>query len=122
MNCGNLMINLFGEIEFDWQIFLECSRAKDANEESKFHCQPNGNFEPVQCNGGICWCADEKTGQVLAGTRAVPEHLWAYLPCCKSEFSIHSKDVPLTAKYDLLITFFMRKTSSFLAVLFNIQR
>lgn len=56
---------------------------KDADEYSTFHCQPNGNFESLQCTDGICWCADEKMGHVLPGTRAVPEHLWTYLPCCK---------------------------------------
>jgi Thyroglobulin type-1 repeat len=47
------------------------------------HCKPNGNFEELQCDSGICWCADEFDGHILKGTFAVPESLWSYLPCCK---------------------------------------
>lgn len=43
----------------------------------------NGNYEPLQCDSGVCWCADETTGRIVNGTRAVPQILWTKLPCCK---------------------------------------
>lgn len=66
----------------------ECSRKRDDLEaigrfDVTLHCLSNGNFDELQCASGICWCADERTGQVMPGTRAVPEHLWTILPCCK---------------------------------------
>jgi hypothetical protein len=65
-----------------------CSRQRFKAEASgrldvTLHCLPNGNFEPLQCDMGICWCADEYDGHILKGTVAVPESLWTYLPCCK---------------------------------------
>uniref|UniRef100_A0A182K001 Thyroglobulin type-1 domain-containing protein n=1 Tax=Anopheles christyi TaxID=43041 RepID=A0A182K001_9DIPT len=45
------------------------------------HCTPNGNYEELQCDQGVCWCADTKTGWQDAGTRAVPQELWNSLPC-----------------------------------------
>ncbi|KAJ6643176.1 hypothetical protein Bhyg_08132 [Pseudolycoriella hygida] len=45
------------------------------------HCKRNGNYEPLQCDSGICWCAEETTGRVMNGTRAVPEIMWTQLPC-----------------------------------------
>lgn len=47
------------------------------------HCTENGNFEELQCDNGICWCADLKTGQIQLNTIAVQESLWSMLPCCK---------------------------------------
>lgn len=47
------------------------------------HCQDNGNFERLQCDSGVCWCADEMTGFIEQDTFAVPESLWTFLPCCK---------------------------------------
>lgn len=43
----------------------------------------NGNYEPLQCDSGVCWCAEEQTGRIVNGTRPVPENLWTKLPCCK---------------------------------------
>lgn len=68
-------------------MFAACSRQR-ANLEtqgilSSIHCSPNGNFEPLQCNSGVCWCADSQTGRVVNGTRAVPDHMWKHLSCCE---------------------------------------
>lgn len=76
----------------------ECSRRRAAAEangriDSTLHCLPNGNFEELQCDSGICWCADERTGRVMNGSRAVPEHLWTTLPCCKSNCHSHISEL-----------------------------
>lgn len=68
--------------------FLECSRLRHTLEQNgrtdvTLHCSQNGNFEELQCDNGICWCADAKTGRVSVDTRAVPQNLWNFLPCCK---------------------------------------
>lgn len=47
------------------------------------HCKANGDFEPLQCDSGLCWCADEKTGMIQEDTVGVPEDLWTMLPCCE---------------------------------------
>lgn len=65
-----------------------CSRQRFKAEASgrrdvTLHCMPNGNFERLQCDMGICWCATEQQGHIEMGTVAVPESLWTYLPCCE---------------------------------------
>lgn len=45
-------------------------------------CSLNGNFEDLQCDSGVCWCAEKETGFILNDTIAVPDSLWTYLPCC----------------------------------------
>lgn len=65
-----------------------CSRLKyklnfEGHYDNTLHCDQKGNFEPLQCNNGICWCANTKTGQLIKGTRAVPSTMWKLLPCCK---------------------------------------
>ena len=52
------------------------------------HCLANGNFEDLQCDMGICWCAEQETGNLLHGTFAVPQSLWTYLPCCKDNIEV----------------------------------
>lgn len=86
-----------GERIFGWEWWRDaddmtcaCSRQRFKAEASgrldvTLHCLPNGNFESLQCDMGICWCAEELTGQILPKTFAVPESLWTYLPCCKGE-------------------------------------
>ncbi|XP_053664762.1 thyroglobulin-like [Anopheles marshallii] len=45
------------------------------------HCTQNGNYEELQCDQDVCWCADAKTGTQKPGTRAVSAELWTLLPC-----------------------------------------
>lgn len=53
------------------------------------HCSQNGNFEEVQCDRDICWCADPLTGAVIDNTIMVPMTMWKVLPCCKSIFTYY---------------------------------
>lgn len=72
------------------KIKTACSRHRYKLESegkvSTLHCTRNGNYESLQCDSGICWCADEKTGGIVDGTRAVPQNMWTHLPCCKCHF------------------------------------
>ncbi|XP_049781940.1 uncharacterized protein LOC126183757 isoform X1 [Schistocerca cancellata] len=43
------------------------------------HCSDDGNFEVLQCDSEICWCADEKTGNPVSVF--VPETMMTTLPC-----------------------------------------
>lgn len=43
------------------------------------HCDDWGNYEPLQCNAGSCWCAENMSGKVLS--KVVPELMMEYLPC-----------------------------------------
>lgn len=76
-----------------------CSRQRHRAEMSgrtdvTLHCLPNGNFEALQCDMEICWCADEYDGHILPGTFAVPEALLTYLPCCRltDVVNVHSSE------------------------------
>ncbi|CAH1179572.1 unnamed protein product [Phaedon cochleariae] len=44
-----------------------------------FHCDSKGNFEKMQCDSGLCWCADPKTGELVSAV--VPERVMPKLPC-----------------------------------------
>lgn len=46
-----------------------------------FHCDSMGNFEPLQCDKGLCWCAEPQTGKLVSPI--VPEKAFRILPCCK---------------------------------------
>ena len=73
------------------------------------HCQADGNYDPLQCDGGRCWCADERTGRAM--TNVVVEPLAALLPCFSStlkyglyERKCESKTIGLArTKYKFLI-------------------
>ncbi|XP_049293905.1 uncharacterized protein LOC125769285 isoform X2 [Anopheles funestus] len=63
-----------------------CSRRRaELEAEGRFdvtlHCTQNGNYEELQCDQDVCWCADAMTGIQKPGTRAVPTDLWTLLPC-----------------------------------------
>lgn len=74
--------------------FLACSRHRakleaDGRLDVTLHCARNGNYEQLQCDSGVCWCADPKTGVTLPGTRVVQKGLWKLLPCCMMFCSTH---------------------------------
>ncbi|CAO1388383.1 unnamed protein product [Diamesa hyperborea] len=79
---------------WDWwneseKMTCACSRQR-AKAESEgrldvtLHCTSNGNYEQLQCDLGICWCAEETTGNIIRNSIAVPDSLWTYLPCYDS--------------------------------------
>lgn len=95
MTCGRFYI-----YPFSWPILLllfalsslhkiACSRYRDKLEKSEgrldvtLHCDRNGNYERLQCDSGICWCAEPTTGLLAYNTRAVPAAMWRALPCCE---------------------------------------
>ncbi|XP_067004429.2 uncharacterized protein [Anabrus simplex] len=43
------------------------------------HCTEGGDFDELQCDNHICWCADPRTGNPQ--TRVVPETMMKLLPC-----------------------------------------
>lgn len=45
------------------------------------HCTTLGDYEPLQCDDGLCWCAEPKTGQPTV--TPVPDVDMTRLPCCK---------------------------------------
>lgn len=65
---------------------VACSRKKaDLLAEGRWyvslHCDSTGNYEELQCDSGLCWCAEPMTGDLTAPV--VPETMMIYLPCCK---------------------------------------
>ncbi|XP_033607915.1 uncharacterized protein LOC111865888 isoform X1 [Cryptotermes secundus] len=43
------------------------------------HCNEQGNYEELQCDDGLCWCAEEKTGKPIS--QILPENMMIMLPC-----------------------------------------
>ncbi|XP_059054076.1 uncharacterized protein LOC131848286 [Achroia grisella] len=77
---------LFGQMWRDEASEMTCAcsrrRAELEATESRsvtLHCTPNGDYEPLQCDNGICWCAVPKTGQPTV--TPVPEKDMTRLPC-----------------------------------------
>ena len=75
-----------------------CSRLVDDlkknpdNMDMTYHCSPNGNFEPLQCNRGLCYCANVYSGQPIS--YSVAEQWWTTLPCCNwPETKFHKKAI-----------------------------
>ncbi|CAB3388066.1 Hypothetical predicted protein [Cloeon dipterum] len=61
-----------------------CSRKIEALKQQgrvdvTIHCTEDGNFDTLQCDSGVCWCADNITGQTLG--EVVPEPMMQMLPC-----------------------------------------
>lgn len=87
-------VNNNGDRIFGWDwwrnsenMTCACSRKRNDLESqgliTTLHCDQNGNFEELQCDNGICWCAEPETGKIELDTIAVPESMWTMLPCCK---------------------------------------
>lgn len=69
-----------------YKSLLACSLRRsqleaEGRRDVTLHCTPNGNYEPLQCDDGLCWCAEPKTGQPTV--IPVPEQDINLLPCCK---------------------------------------
>lgn len=56
------------------------------------HCTANGDYEPLQCDDGMCWCAQPKTGQPTVSP--IPEEDMTRLPCCKCLY-FHEQKISL---------------------------
>lgn len=55
---------------------------QQAGEKSvTLHCAPNGNYEPLQCEDGWCYCIDPATATPY-GSR-LPEGVMDRLDCCE---------------------------------------
>ncbi|XP_066947053.1 SPARC-related modular calcium-binding protein 2-like isoform X5 [Macrobrachium rosenbergii] len=65
---------------------------QDANMENNsipiLECQGNGNYKPIQCHKGYCFCVDEFTGNSLEGTTVTNG-----TPDCSKPFP-HARDWP----------------------------
>ncbi len=79
----------------------ECSRLVDnikknqekdgyKNNDLTYHCSSNGNFEPLQCNRGMCYCANTQTGQPVSFVVNAP--MWKTLPCCELLYRQNKKN------------------------------
>ncbi|XP_063382633.1 uncharacterized protein LOC134669038 [Cydia fagiglandana] len=61
-----------------------CSRRRaeleaQGRSDVTLHCTPTGNYEPLQCDDGFCWCAEASTGQPTVPP--VPQENMNMLPC-----------------------------------------
>lgn len=84
-----------GQRIFGWQwlgkaenMTCACSRLRSdleaaGRQDVTLHCAADGNFETLQCDGGVCWCADPKTGERWPRVPAVLPSMWKKLPCCE---------------------------------------
>ncbi|KAI5645499.1 thyroglobulin type-1 repeat domain-containing protein [Phthorimaea operculella] len=68
------------------QMTCACSRRryeleKAGRNDVTLHCTANGDYEVLQCDDGLCWCAEPKTGQPTV--IPLPEEDMKHLPCCK---------------------------------------
>lgn len=84
-------------------ICLACSRRRaeleaKENRTVTLHCTTSGDYEPLQCDDGLCWCAEPRTGQPTV--IPVPEEDMKRLPCCKYSFLwyINSRVVELKSR------------------------
>ncbi|KAJ2944259.1 hypothetical protein O0L34_g18242 [Tuta absoluta] len=66
------------------QMTCACSRRrseleKEGRNDVTLHCTTHGDYEVLQCDDGLCWCAEPKTGQPTV--IPLPEEDMKYLPC-----------------------------------------
>lgn len=78
---------------FGWQwhgkadnMSCACSRLRSdleaaGRQDVTLHCAADGSFEALQCDGGVCWCADPETGEPWPRVPAVLPSMWKKLPC-----------------------------------------
>ncbi|XP_026316883.1 uncharacterized protein LOC113227985 [Hyposmocoma kahamanoa] len=83
---GNRIFGQMWRDEAD-EMTCACSRRRSQLEaegrvDVSLHCTPNGSYEPLQCDDGLCWCAEPKTGQPTI--IPVPEQDMNLLPCFRA--------------------------------------
>lgn len=64
---------------------------KGSSAYTSLHCDSVGNYEPLQCNAGQCWCVEPLTGEIIS--KVLPEKLMTYLPCRKFILGNYKKNV-----------------------------
>ncbi|KAJ8713368.1 hypothetical protein PYW07_013738 [Mythimna separata] len=76
---------IFGQMWRDQAEDMTCAcsrRRAELEAEDRvvtLHCTANGDYEPLQCDDGMCWCAQPRTGQPTVGP--IPEEDITLLPC-----------------------------------------
>lgn len=76
---------IFGQMWRDQaeEMTCACSRRRAELEAEgrvvTLHCTANGDYEPLQCDDGMCWCAQPMTGQPTVSP--IPEEDITRLPC-----------------------------------------
>ncbi|GFG37486.1 hypothetical protein Cfor_09549 [Coptotermes formosanus] len=77
---------IFGEQQWAMVENMTCACSRRVQElwdqgrkDVTLHCDEQGNYEELQCDNGICWCAEEKTGTPFS--RILPENMMTMLPC-----------------------------------------
>lgn len=77
---------LFGQARYleSTDMTCACSRRKAdllaaGRSYVSFHCDSQGNYEKLQCDSGLCWCVEPKTGDLTSPV--VPERAFSKLPC-----------------------------------------
>ncbi|KAK4885002.1 hypothetical protein RN001_001273 [Aquatica leii] len=78
---------IFGQAFLDKSSNMTCAcsrkkveiRSKGDRFYTTLHCDPVGNYEPLQCDHGQCWCAESKTGKMIS--KVVPDSMMSLLPC-----------------------------------------
>lgn len=107
-DAGN---KIFG---WDWhanehKMTCACSRYRArleaaGRQDVTLHCSQNGNFEELQCDRDICWCAEPDTGALVQGTIMVPATMWQALPCCKLLFVTNASNAVVGRSNHLVVT------------------
>ncbi|XP_069703617.1 uncharacterized protein [Periplaneta americana] len=77
---------IFGEALWSEASNMTCACSRRVEElrangrlDVTLHCDTQGNFEELQCDNGVCWCAEERTG--VPKSRVLPEGMMKTLPC-----------------------------------------
>lgn len=69
---------------------VACSRRREELKNSRpdlsIHCSEDGNYDELQCDNGLCWCVEPKTGKLVE--KVYPESMINLLPCCKCKKKI----------------------------------
>lgn len=82
---------IFGQAFIDKSENMTCAcsrrkaeiRRQGSRPYSTLHCDSMGNYEPLQCDDGHCWCVQNKTGELIS--KVVPSSLMNLLPCYSKE-------------------------------------